>query len=273
MTRRRPSAVRPSPVFLAFVAAAVLAAVTCWHDNSPGSVGGDIAVFAFVVAGWVVSLSLHEFAHAYAAYRGGARSVEAAGYLTLNPFRYAHPVLSIALPLLFIVQGGIGLPGGAVYFHPHSLRSKAAQSVAAAAGPLTNVALAVATLSVARSHLSGAFLFADGASFTEPHSRFWAALAFFGFLQVSASILNLLPIPGLDGWSIIEPHVDPETARVAEKVKPWGMLGVFVVLFYVQTINAKFFQLVYHVYGWSGASQLAAEAGRQFFRFWARNPL
>ena len=72
-----------------------------------------------------MSLCLHEFAHAYAAYRAGDRSVEAAGYLTLNPFKYAHPLLSIVLPLLFIVQGGIGLPGGAVYLHPHAFRSKA----------------------------------------------------------------------------------------------------------------------------------------------------
>ena len=46
------------------------------------------------------------------------------GYLTLNPFKYAHPLLSIVLPLFFIVQGGIGLPGGAVYLHPHAFRSK-----------------------------------------------------------------------------------------------------------------------------------------------------
>ena len=58
-----------------------------------------------------------------------------AGYLTLNPFKYAHPLLSIVLPLFFIVQGGIGLPGGAVYLHPHAFRSKRAQSLAAAVGP------------------------------------------------------------------------------------------------------------------------------------------
>ncbi|MDT4938815.1 MAG: hypothetical protein QOG80_2486, partial [Pseudonocardiales bacterium] len=110
LTKRRRGSVRPSPVFLAFVGAAVIGGVFAWRDNTPGSRAGDFAVFVMVVALWVVSLSLHEFGHAYAAYRAGDHSVESAGYLTLNPLKYAHPVLSIVLPLLFIVQGGIGLP-------------------------------------------------------------------------------------------------------------------------------------------------------------------
>jgi Zn-dependent protease len=272
ITGRRARAVRPSPVFLAFVAAAVGSAVVCWNADAVGSAAADFAVFAFVVCGWVVSLSVHEFGHAYAAYRGGDREVEARGYLTLNPFKYAHPVLSVVLPVLFIVQGGIGLPGGAVYLHPHSLRSKRAQSLAAAAGPASNAVFAAASLIAVHSHLSDvAQLFSSGSAYT-PHTRFWAALAFFGFLQVTATVLNLLPIPGLDGWSIIEPFVDAETARAAEKIKPWGMLGVFVLLFYVQSINQKFFDVVYRIYDWCGGSRTAAAIGHVFFKFWVRNP-
>jgi len=104
-------AVRPSPVFLAFLAAGVLGGVLSWSDaNSTGL--ARFGVFLLIVGGWVVSLSLHEFAHAYAAYRAGDTSVEGAGYLTLNPVRYAHPVLSIVLPLIFIALGGMGCPAG-----------------------------------------------------------------------------------------------------------------------------------------------------------------
>jgi Zn-dependent protease len=258
--KRRHRAVRPSPIFLAFVAVAVLGGLLAWRDDSPGARVADFGVFLFVVGGWVVSLCLHEFGHAYIAYRAGDRDVEAAGYLTLNPFKYAHPVLSILLPLAFIVQGGIGLPGGAVYLHRHAFRSRAMQSLAAAAGPASNLIMAAVLLGVAHSHETGA------------HFRFWSGVAFLGFLQVSAAVLNLLPIPGLDGWAIIEPYVSAEAQQVADKIKPWGMLGVIVLLQY-RTLNDKFFSIVLRIYDVSGTSRLLYEYGYGFFRFWHKQPL
>jgi Zn-dependent protease len=260
LTKRRGRAVRPSPIFLGFVALSIVSGWLAWRDNSVGSRAGDFAVFVLVISLWVVSLSLHEFGHAYAAHRAGDRSVEAAGYLTLNPFKYTHPLLSIVLPLLFIVQGGIGLPGGAVYLHPHAFRSRLSRSMAAAAGPLANVVFAGITL---------ALVSANGDS---SHGRFWTGLAFFGFLQVTAAVLNLLPIPGLDGWAIIEPYLSADTVRGAEPIKPWGMIGV-IVLLQIDGIRTKFFDVVYGIYDWSGVSRFAAEVGREVFRFWQKSPL
>ena len=45
------------------------------------------------------------------------------------------------------------------------------------------------------------------------HAVFWSGMAFLGFLQVTAVVLNLLPIPGLDGYGALEPHLSPETQR------------------------------------------------------------
>jgi Zn-dependent protease len=266
--------VRPSPVFLGFLAVAVISAVFCWRSTGPGSTAGDFAVFLFVVSAWVVSLSLHEFAHAFVAFRAGDREVEMRGYLTLNPFRYTHPLLSIVLPLLFIVEGGIGLPGGAVYLHRHAFRTKWQQSLAAASGPLVNVTLAIVTLvSVAKHvHIDSGVITLDQTGQLPAHMRFWAALAFFGLLQVTAAVLNLLPVPGLDGWAIIEPYLDPETARAAEVIKPWGMIGV-IVLLQVQSLNHAFFSLVNRIYDGTGASRDAWRVGHQFFKFWVKNPL
>jgi Zn-dependent protease len=252
---RRHRAVRPSPIFLAFLAAWAIGSYLAWTATS--ETPARLGVFVFVVAGWVVSLCFHEFGHAYAAYRAGDHSVEAAGYLTLNPFKYAHPFLSIILPLLFIIQGGIGLPGGAVYLHQHSFRTKAQRSLAAAAGPLINVIFAAGLLTLARSQESS------------PHVAFWSAVAFLGWLQVSAAVLNLLPVPGLDGYAIIEPYLDPATVRSMDKVKPWGMLGV-IVLLNVRTINERFFQLVNYLYGLSGTSDFFRANGAALFRFWNR---
>jgi Zn-dependent protease len=251
--RRRHRAVRPSPIFLGFVGAAGVGGYLAWSAASETS--ARFGVFLFVLAGWVVSLCFHEFGHAYAAHRAGDDSVEAAGYLTLNPFKYAHPVLSILLPLFFILQGGIGLPGGAVYLHQHSFRTKAQRSLAAAAGPAINVIFAGGLLALANAHQSGT------------HLAFWSAVAFLGWLQVSAAVLNLLPIPGLDGYAIIEPYLDAATVQSMEKVKPWGMLGV-IVLLNVRTINVRFFQLVDWLYGLSGTSAFFRSNGYGLFRFW-----
>jgi Zn-dependent protease len=257
--RRRRGVVRPSPLFLAFVAVTALGGALAWTHSEQGSRLGDLGVFLFVLAGWVVTVCLHEFAHAFAAWRAGDRSVEARGYLTLNPFKYAHPLLSIVIPLLFIVLGGIGLPGGAVYLHTHAFRSKRAQSMAAAVGPLTNVVLAIVLLLLVRTHQD------------LTHPRFWTAMAFLGFLQVTAAVLNLLPVPGLDGYAMIEPYLDAPSRDIGEKVKPWGMLGVILVL-QIQTINNAFFDLVNWLYERTGASSFYWQFGREFFKFWVKNP-
>ena len=186
---QRRGVVRPSPLFLAFVAVTALGGALAWFETDRGSRLGDFGVLLLVLGGWIVSVCFHEFAHAYTAYRAGDRSVEQAGYLTLNPFKYTHPVLSILLPLFFIVQGGIGLPGGAVYLHRHAFRSRAMQSAASFAGPAVNLVLGVVLLLVAKSHDGQVLSYLSGADAT--HARFWSGVAFLGFLQITCC-----PCPG-----------------------------------------------------------------------------
>ena len=180
-------------------------------------------------------------------------------------------MLSILLPLFFIVQGGIGLPGGAVYLHRHAFRSRAMQSAAVGRRarwptPCWRCVL----LSLAKSHLPDLGVFLSGG---DQHARFWCGVAFLGFLQATAAVLNLLPVPGLDGWAIIEPYLAPANQRLGDKIKPWGMLGVIVLLLYVPQLNDAFFRLVDWLAGVTGAPSLLWAAGREFFRFWAKQPL
>jgi Zn-dependent protease len=183
-------------------------------------------------------------------------------------------VLSILLPLVFIVQGGIGLPGGAVYLHPHAFGKRVMQSVAAAVGPAANIVFGAALLWASHSRGAELLRFFATATGGDQHARFWCAVAFLGWLQLTAAVLNLLPIPGLDGYAIIEPYLDPETVRIAEKVKPWGMIGV-IVLLQIQRLNAGFFSLVNWIYDRGGGSVSGlrlSDVGHEFFKFWARQP-
>jgi Zn-dependent protease len=265
------ASVRPSPVFLAIVALTAVGGALAWISaaelREPLAYAG---VFIFVIAGWIVSLSLHEFGHAFTAWRFGDHDVAVRGYLTLNPFKYTHPVLSILLPLVAIVGGGFALPGGAVYLHPHSFRTRAQRSWAAAAGPLTNVAFAIVLVVIAKSHLTSVSV--TGGDYTG-HARFWGAVAFLGLLQVTAAVLNLLPIPGLDGWAIIEPYLRPQTVQLGEKIKPWGLFAVILLLFYADPLKNAFFDLVDAIYGAFGGNDFMHYFGYNLFRFWAKDRL
>jgi Zn-dependent protease len=247
--------VRPSPVFLAICAITVLGGVLAWFAGATRSPMAYAGVFVFVLAGWVVSLCLHEFGHAYTAWRFGDRDIEARGYLTLNPLKYSHPVLSMVLPLVFILLGGIGLPGGAVYVRTGWMTARQ-RTIVCLAGPFANLVLAVVLLTVTA-------VFAD-----LDHAVFWAGVAFLALLQVMALVLNLLPIPGLDGYGALEPHLSYETQRALEPAKQWGFLILFVLLI-APPLNTWFFGIVQWLFSLSGVPTGLAGVGLRLTQFWS----
>lgn len=249
----------PSPVFLVLVLIVAASAVLAGTEPAT-STTARVSVFVFVFSAWLVSVCLHEFAHAYVAFRGGDHSVTGNDYLRLNPFRYVHPLLSIGLPLLWIAYGGIGLPGGAVLIHRHNLRSRRWAAAVSAAGPATNAILVV--LSVGALHL-----FPGTELFGSPHSALYGAVGWFAWLQVSVLILNLIPIPGLDGWGILEPYLDSSIVASAQRIKPFGIL-IVVALLWLPSTSSAFSTLVGHVATGVGISPFAAAYGDYLFRFW-----
>ena len=245
----RSAAIVPSPLFLALVAVAGFTGWALW--NTLADVG--ILTFIFVATAWVISLCLHEFAHALVAYRNGDESVRYRGYLTLDPLKYTHPVFSIVLPLVFVLLGGIGLPGGAVFIDRSALRSRGAQSRVSAAGPATNLIIAIV--------LGIAFGLREGPS------PFWAAIAFLIFLQVTAVVLNLLPVPGLDGFAIIEPYLPAAWLARAAQIAPFAILILFALL-WIPVVNAWFFGGIFGILTALGVPGTLVGAGYSQFRFW-----
>ncbi|PJN40859.1 hypothetical protein CG747_11105 [Streptomyces sp. CB02959] len=249
---------RVSPVFLALVAVLAVSAWAVWSGTLAASTG--FAVFLFVTAGWVVSLCLHEYAHARTALHGGDITVGAKGYLTLNPLVYSHALLSIVLPVLFVIMGGIGLPGGAVFIERGRIRGRWRHSLISAAGPLTNIAFAAVVSAPFWLHAL------DGVP-----DAFRYALAFLALLQVTAAILNFLPVPGLDGYGVLEPWLSDRVRRQVAPIAPFGMLAVFGLL-WVPEINQVFFDLVHTVLRGLGVSAWDTYWGQEFFRFWQGEP-
>jgi Zn-dependent protease len=247
--------VRPSPIFLAFVALTAFGALLAWWAGADIEPLAYAGVFIFVIAGWVVSLCLHEFGHALTAWRFGDHDVAVQGYLSLDPRRYSQPMLSLGLPMLIIALGGIGLPGAAVYVRTSSMTATQ-RTLVSLAGPSANLLLAVLLLGVTQWF------------FDPTHPVLWAGAAFLGFLQVTAVLLNLLPIPGLDGYGALEPHLSPENQRALDQFKPYGVL-VLLLLFLAPMLNHWFFGIVYWFYELSGVPAMLASAGDALTRFWS----
>jgi len=245
---------RVSPVFVGILA---VTAVTGWATWSGFAERPGVAVFLFVTAAWIVSLCLHEYAHARTALHSGDITIGSKGYLTLNPMKYTHALLSIVLPVLFVIMGGIGLPGGAVFIERNRIQGRWRHSLISAAGPLTNVLFAAVCTAPFWLHAL------DGVP-----DDFQYALAFLALLQVTAALLNFLPVPGLDGYGVIEPWLSYRIKRQVEPFAPFGLLFVFALL-WVPSVNREFFDLVDAILRGLDVTEWQTSGGYTLYRFWA----
>jgi Zn-dependent protease len=241
--------------------------------------GNSLFTFVVVFAGWIFSVTFHEFGHALVAYMGGDYTVKDKGYLSFNPLKYTHPMLSIGLPLLFLAMGGIGLPGGAVYIERDRLRNKWWGAAVSAAGPAANLLLAgvlalpfalglVDTriiewkLVLGRSDL--------GSSFWQD-ATIWSAVAMLAMLQITAVLFNLLPIPPLDGFGILEPFLDERTRWQLRQFGTWGIFLVFIAMWYIPPVADGFWKMVLQTTRFLKIPDALVSEGFSAFMFW-RNP-
>jgi Zn-dependent protease len=261
--RRRPlpslrGAIRVSPVFLALVAATAASGALLWYGILP-AYAGPLTIL-FVTAGWITSVCVHEFAHALVAYLGGDLSVKDSGYLDMNPLRYTNVLLSLVMPVLFLLLGGIGLPGGAVYINRAALRSRSWDSAVSVAGPVGTLlcGLLVALPFVIPGH---------GSWINQTNLNFFAALAFLGFIEAVALVLNLLPVPGLDGFGIIRPWLPYSAQGFAIQYGQLGILAVFAALWLVPPVGQAFFGFVFDITNLIGIDPRFIIYGQAHMRF------
>ncbi|MGH3917288.1 MAG: site-2 protease family protein [Pseudonocardiaceae bacterium] len=247
----RTTSLAPSPLFVLLVAATTAGGMLAALTSGVARTGGIVLL---VLGGWAVSLCLHEFGHALVAYRGGDHSVRAKGYLTLDIRRYTDPVMSLVLPLLLLAVGGIPLPGGAVWINHHALRSRARISAVSLAGPLTNLALGVVLIVVVSTGV--------------PPVGLGVGLSCLALVQVLAFVLNILPVPGLDGFGALEPYLPASTRRFADTVRPYAPLAFFVLIIGVPGAAAVLFDAGFAVFDALGGDPRSAAIGFNELMFW-----
>ena len=221
-------------------------------DDAPG-----VLTFAFVMLGWVLSVMAHEFSHAAVGYLGGDHTVAQKGYLAFDPRRYGDVGTSLVLPLLALALGGVALPGGAVYLRNDLMRSRAWRSAAALAGPAATLVLLVVLASVLRIWA------AEGAQ-----GALFPALSLLAFLQAMALILNILPIPGLDGFNALRPYLPTTLAPHLRKAEWLAMGLLFLAVFFVPGVGAGLFRAAASLSAVFGLDLDAIGAGWRAFHFW-----
>ncbi|RIJ71205.1 site-2 protease family protein [Nakamurella silvestris] len=216
-----------------------------------------IWIFLLVLGGWVITLCLHEFMHALIALYGGDVTVRYRGYLTLNPLKYTDVGMSLLVPVVLLAVGGIPLPGGAVLIDHGRLRSRAWQSLVSLGGPATNF-------------LAGIILAYVGASLDSPLGY---GLSYLALLQFVTAVLNLLPVPGLDGFGIISPYLSNRTQEAIRPFRPWAPLLLFVILISFPTASGTLWDIGDGLLRVFGGSEFNSDCGSSLFRFWTDNGL
>lgn len=180
----------------------------------------------------LIAFPVHEFSHAWAAYRLGDSTARYQGRLTLDPRAHFDPLGGIvlafsALFLRFPIGWAKPTP-----VNPYNLQfGRRGESLVALAGPVSNLVMAAAVAIPLRLIWADSGLMstiADSFALTILFNVIW----FFVFINVVLFVLNLLPIPPLDGWRAVTGLLDPRTAFSLRQIEPYGLLlliGVILV--------------------------------------------
>lgn len=198
-----------------------------------------------VIIGWIMTVVLHEFAHGIVAWWGGDYTIKERGGLTLNPFQYIDPVFSIILPIIFLAMGGIPLPGGVTYVRRDLLRNRYWCSAVSLAGPMMNFLIFL--LCVIAIHPKVGWVdYAVEVVDWSTAQQFCATMA---FLQIYAVLLNLFPIPPLDGFGAISPFLphDLRNTLSSPQVANVLFIGYFLALQNYRPLGDAFIRIIVHV--------------------------
>jgi Zn-dependent protease len=194
------------------------------------NINGQVWVVSWIV--WVVlSICLHELAHGWAAIRLGDDTPIIAGHMTWNPMVHMGAFSLI----MFLI---IGIAWGMMPINPSKLRGRYAESLVALAGPVMNILLATVALiglviwvPLCQGQISSGVTIADPLA-----TNMQSFLAVGAMLNILLFVLNMLPLPPLDGSRILMNLSPAYTRFVMSDTGRWILLGGFVLLFLIFSV-------------------------------------
>jgi len=185
----------------------------------------DVMSIGIVITVLFISTAVHEVMHGYVALKLGDDLAYLRGRLTLNPLKHIDPILTIAMPLFFMLAG---MPpvfaAKPVPINPNRVSGREdGMALIAIAGPLTNLALAaLAALILRNFDLSGLF------------GEFVVR-----FLQINVGlfVFNMMPIPPIDGSRVLYAFAPPSVQRVMEQIEGYGIFVIIILISLLLTVS------------------------------------
>ena len=176
----------------------------------------------------LVGFPVHEFAHALAAYRLGDSTARFMGRLTLNPIAHFDPLGGILLAVTFILSSfGFGW-AKPTPVNPNNLEGgRTGEAIVAAAGPISNLVLAIAAA------LPFRYLVANPDLADQVPLIVIEVLFYFIYINLVLMVFNLFPIPPLDGSKVIFALLPPQVAwRWRPMLEQYGFILLLLVFFF-----------------------------------------
>ncbi len=200
----------------------------------------EAAHFVFYGA-LIASVILHEISHGVVALIYGDDTAKRAGRLTLNPIPHIDPLGSIILPgFAILAQSIAGIPAPVlgwakpVPVNPARLRKPRQQMLfVGLVGPFTNFTLMMLAALAARAVAPANGVY----GFDDPGITAFEVFWLFAMVNLFLGLFNLLPIPPLDGSSLIERVLPSRFLPTWWKIRPYGFLIIFVGLFYFRVFE------------------------------------
>jgi Zn-dependent protease len=189
----------------------------------------DTPLIAGIILVVVPSITTHEAAHGFVADRLGDPTARERGRLTLNPIPHIDPFFTILLPAFLILAGSPFIFGGAkpVPVDGSRLRNPRRDwALVGAAGPLANVAIAIALSALLAIFVHTGLLVRS--------SRATEVLAIGICVNVVLAIFNLIPIPPLDGSRVVQYFLSGEGLRIYRGLEQLGLFIVVGLVFFVR---------------------------------------
>jgi Zn-dependent protease len=183
----------------------------------------------------LVSFPVHEFSHAWTAYKLGDSTARYQGRLTLDPRVHFDPIGGALLAISALVGVGIGW-AKPTPVNPYNLRyGRRGESLVALSGPISNLILAAAVAIPLRLILSNPGL--QLAVFANDGASFLLEVAFnFVRINILLMVFNLLPVPPLDGWKVLLGLLDARTAYTLRQFEQYGFVIIILIIVAAPTL-------------------------------------